>query len=60
MKAVLKVISFGSLALMLVAAILVFTSGIERNHYLALSLIGTVGWFASVPFWMKRHLHKAE
>ncbi len=60
MKALLKVISFGSLALMLAAATLVFTGGIERNHSFALSLLGTVGWFGSVPFWMKRGLHKAE
>jgi hypothetical protein len=60
MKAVLKVISFGSLVLMLAASILVFTGGIERNHYFAVSLIGTVGWFASMPFWMKRGLHQAD
>jgi hypothetical protein len=60
MKSLLKAISFGSLALMLTASILVFNGRMDRNNYLILSLIGTVGWFASVPFWMKRRLHHSE
>jgi hypothetical protein len=60
MKNMLKVISFGSLTLMLVAAVLVFAGRLERTSYLVGALIGTVGWFASVPFWMKRGLHQSE
>jgi hypothetical protein len=60
MKSVLKTISFGSLALMLAAAVLVFAGRMERTSYFIVSLIGTAGWFASVPFWMKRGLHQSE
>jgi hypothetical protein len=60
MKNMLKVISFGSLALMLAAAVLVFAGRLERTSYFGVALIGTIGWFASVPFWMKRGLHQSE
>ncbi len=60
MKSILKAFSFGSLALMLAAAVLVFTGCMERTSYLIVSLVGTAGWFASVPFWMKRGLHQSE
>ncbi len=60
MKRVLKVISFGSLALMLAAAVLVFIGRMERSSYFILALVGTTGWFATVPFWMKRGLHQSE
>jgi len=60
MKSVLKVISFGSLVLMLAAAVLVFAGRMERSSYLIVALIGTAGWFASVPFWMRRGLHQSE
>lgn len=60
MKSVLKAISFGSLALMLAAAVLVFVGRMERTSCFIVSLVGTAGWFASVPFWMKRGLHQSE
>ncbi len=60
MKSVWKTLSFGALALMLAAAVLVFLGRIERTSYFVVSLVGTVGWFASVPFWMKRGLHQSE
>jgi len=60
MKRTLKVLSFGSLVLMLAAAVLVFADRMERSSYFIAALVGTAGWFASVPFWMKRGLHQSE
>lgn len=60
MKTFLKVLSFTSLALMLCAAILMFSSVISRTAYHAYCLLGTLGWFATVPFWMKRRLHYSD
>lgn len=60
MKALLKFISFSGLGLMFTAAIMVFNDAITKDTYLALALVGTVMWFATVPFWMKRRLHHSE
>ena len=60
MKTLLKFISFAGLVLMFVAAILVFTGAIERKTYLVMAALGTIMWFATVPFWMKRRLHRSE
>lgn len=59
-KTLLKLISFGGLGLMFVSALLRFNDVIEKNTYLILALVGTVLWFATVPFWMKRRLHHSE
>jgi len=60
MKTLLKLISFAGLILMVVSAVMVFNDAISRDRYLVLVLIGTVMWFATVPFWMKRRLHHSE
>jgi hypothetical protein len=60
MKKLLKLVSFAGLALMFVSAILVFNGAIPKGTYLAVALVGTVMWFATVPFWMKRRLHHSE
>ena len=60
MKTLLKIISFTGLALMFASAIMVFNDAIAKDTYLALALVGTVMWFATVPFWMKRRLHHSE
>jgi hypothetical protein len=60
MKTLLKLISFTGLGLMFAASIMVFNDAITRNTYLIMALIGTVMWFATVPFWMKRRLHHSE
>jgi hypothetical protein len=60
MKTLLKLISFAGLALMFGSAIMVFTDSMAKDTYLNLSLLGTVMWFATVPFWMKRRLHQSE
>ena len=60
MKTLLKIISFAGLGLMFTAAIMVFNDAMTKESYLVQSLIGTVMWFATVPFWMKRRLHHSE
>jgi hypothetical protein len=60
MKTLLKLISFAGLALMFVAAILLYNDAMPKYVYEALALVGTVLWFATVPYWMKRRLHHSE
>jgi hypothetical protein len=60
MKMLLKLISFTGLVIMLVSSIMVFNDAMTKDTYLVQSLIGTVMWFATVPFWMKRRLHHSE
>ena len=60
MKTLLKTISFLGLALMALSAVLVFNDAMGKQTYLILALVGTVMWFATVPFWMKRRLHQSE
>lgn len=57
MKNLLRTISFASLAAMFTASILVFNGRMDRRTYYVWALLGTIGWFATVPFWMKRRLH---
>ena len=60
MKTLLKIISFAGLALMFASALMVFNDTMTKDTYLTLALVGTVMWFATVPFWMKRRLHHSE
>jgi len=60
MKTLLKIISFAGLGLMFASAILVFNDAVTKDTYLTVALVGTVMWFATVPFWMKRRLHQSE
>jgi hypothetical protein len=60
MKTLLKLISFTGLGLMFTSAILLFNNAMTKDTYLVLALVGTVMWFATVPFWMKRRLHHSE
>ncbi|MGA2444379.1 MAG: hypothetical protein ABSG50_02990 [Opitutaceae bacterium] len=60
MKTLFKAISFSGLVLMLLASVLVFNGVMPRPTYYVLAMIGTVAWFATVPFWMKRRLHHQE
>ena len=54
MKIVLKIVSFAGLALTVVPAFLVFTGSINWQHHAVMMLIGTLLWFGSAPFWMKK------
>ena len=60
MKTLLKIISFTGLGLMFASAIMVFNDAMPHYVYEALALVGTVMWFVTVPFWMKRRLHQSE
>jgi len=60
MKTLLKITSFAGLILMFTSAIMVFNDAMSRGTYLTLALVGTVMWFGTVPFWMKRRLHDSE
>ena len=60
MKTLLKVISFAALAAMLTVAIRVFNGTMAREAYFAWALGGTIVWFVTVPFWMKRRLHQQD
>jgi hypothetical protein len=60
MKTLLKIISFAGLALMFTSAIMVFNDAMNRQTYLELAMLGTVMWFVTVPFWMKRRIHHSE
>lgn len=60
MKTLLKIISFIGLGLMFGSAIMVFNDVMTKDTYLKLSLLGTILWFVTVPFWMKRRLHHSE
>jgi len=42
---------------MLTAAVLAFNGVLDKHDYYLLAFIGTIAWFATVPFWMKRRLH---
>lgn len=58
MKTLLKTLSFAGLGLMLGSSLLVFHGLLSAATYHALALAGTVMWFVTVPFWMKRRLHE--
>jgi hypothetical protein len=60
MKTLLKTLSFTGLALMLGSSILVFRGALSGPAYHSVALVGTVLWFATVPFWMKRRLHESQ
>ena len=60
MKTLLKFVSFAALLSMLGASIAVFKGSMEREAYFAWALTGTIVWFVTVPFWMKRRLHQQD
>jgi hypothetical protein len=60
MKILFKAISFSGLVLMLLSSVLVFNGVMSRHAYYILAMIGTIAWFATVPFWMKWRLHHQE
>jgi len=60
MKTLYKTISFAGLGLMIVTSIMIFNGQLTKETYHACALAGTMVWFATVPFWMKRRLHHSE
>jgi hypothetical protein len=54
MKTILIVISFVGLVLTLLPAFLVFENAIAWETYITLMNIGTMVWFLTAPFWIKK------
>ena len=54
MKIILIIISFIGLLLTVLPAFLVFSKTISWNLYITLIFIGTMIWFLTAPFWMKK------
>ena len=59
MKTLLQCVSFGGLAAMFGAALAVFNGALSREAYYLWALGGTLAWFGTVPFWMKRRLQRS-
>ena len=58
MKKILMLISLISLGMTIVPAFLVFVQKISMEQNMTLMLIGTIGWFVTAPFWMKKETSK--
>jgi len=54
MKKLLMLISLISLGITIVPAFLVFLQKIPMEQNKTLMLIGTIGWFVTAPYWMKK------
>jgi hypothetical protein len=54
MKIFLIILSLIGLALTLLPSILVFAHQMDWNIHITLMIIGTILWFITVPFWMKK------
>ncbi|HLT81479.1 MAG TPA: hypothetical protein VKZ86_10640 [Cyclobacteriaceae bacterium] len=50
----LKFVSFLFLAMTIIPSFLVFAQILNMNQNKTLMFIGTVGWFVTAPFWMKK------
>jgi len=54
MKIILKIVSLIGLGLTLIPSFLVFAGTIEFESNKILMFVGTLLWFTTVPFWMKK------
>jgi hypothetical protein len=54
MKLLLKLAAFTGLGLTVVPSFLVFNQMISWNTHATLMAVGTVLWFLTTPFWMKK------
>lgn len=54
MRKVLMIVSFISLAITIVPAFLVFAQKMPMEQNKILMFIGTIGWFVTAPFWIKK------
>ena len=54
MDILLKVVSAAGLGLTVVPSYFVFCGSITWETHAILMLVGTVVWFGSAPFWMKK------
>ena len=54
MKKILMIISFVGLILTVLPAFLIFSKIINWETYIILIFLGTIIWFLTAPFWMKK------
>ena len=54
MKTLTKILSYVGLALTVIPSIFVFAGNIEWQTHADLMLGGTLLWFVTAPFWMKK------
>jgi hypothetical protein len=54
MNALLKRLSLIALGLTIIPAFLIFAQAITWNAYLTMMTVGTMLWFSTAPFWMKK------
>ena len=52
MKRILPLISFAGLALIVVPVVAYVTGSLQKPAMFDLLMIGTILWFATVPWWM--------
>ena len=57
MKTVLSIISYASLALLTVPALLYLTGKIPLDSLKLLMLIATILWFVTTPLWMEKDVN---
>jgi len=57
MKTVLSIISYASLALLTVPALLYLTGTIALDSLKLLMLIATILWFVTTPLWMEKDVN---
>ena len=55
MKAALKLASLVGLGLTVVPAFLVFAGALSWQMHATLMALGTLLWFVTAPFWMRRN-----
>ena len=54
MKTILQLVSFAGLILTVLPSFMVFLQTISWQTHATLMALGTLMWFLSAPFWMKK------
>ena len=54
MKTALQITSYLALALIIVPPVLYLAAAMEKSTMSTVMIVGTVLWFATVPWWMGR------
>ena len=60
MNNLLKIISFTGLGLTIIPSLLVLAGQIDIDLNKNLMIVGTVLWFATVPFWINKNKEDVE
>ena len=60
MNYLLKIISFTGLGLTIIPSLLVLAGQIDIDLNKNLMIVGTVLWFATVPFWINKNKEDVE